>query len=89
MLGNENSALQDSFSDGLLDCPHYTRPEIFRDMSVPEILLSGNHAKIDEWRLREKLKLTLLRRPDLIEKIQFDKKTLKYLNQIKKEINLK
>ncbi|MBC7473675.1 MAG: tRNA (guanosine(37)-N1)-methyltransferase TrmD [Candidatus Sericytochromatia bacterium] len=87
VLGNENSAIQDSFSDGLLDCPHYTRPEIFRDMSVPEILLSGNHAKIDEWRLKEKLRLTLTRRPDLLQNIQLDKKTLKYLNQIKKEIS--
>ncbi len=89
VLGNENSAIQDSFSDGLLDCPHYTRPEIFRDMSVPEILLSGNHAKIDEWRLKEKLRLTLTRRPDLLQNIQLDKKTLKYLNQIKNDISSK
>jgi len=86
VLGNEDSAMQDSFSDGLLDCPHYTRPSSFNGWDVPEVLLSGDHAKIDEWRLKEKLKLTLLRRPDLIEKLSFDKKTKKLLNLVKSEL---
>lgn len=88
VLGNENSFIEDSFTDGLLDCPHYTRPASFRGMDVPEVLLSGNHAKIDEWRLKEKLKLTLIKRPDLLENLVLDKKTNKYLQEIKKSLNI-
>ncbi|WP_144461393.1 tRNA (guanosine(37)-N1)-methyltransferase TrmD [Siminovitchia fortis] len=68
VLGNEHSALEDSFSTGLLEHPHYTRPADFRGMKVPDILLSGNHSKIEEWRLNESLKRTKDRRPDLYEK---------------------
>ena len=64
-LGDPESANQDSFVDGLLDYPHYTRPEIYRDSSVPEILLSGNHAQIRRWRLQQALGRTWLKRPDL------------------------
>lgn len=64
-LGHDQSAEQDSFSDGLLDCPHYTRPEVVNGMAVPEVLLQGNHAKIDAWRHQQKLLRTKLRRPDL------------------------
>lgn len=87
VLGNEDSAKQDSFSDGLLDCPHYTRPRDFRGWEVPEILLSGNHQKVEEWRLREKLKLTLLRRPDLLTGLTMDKKTKKIFEEVKKEVS--
>jgi tRNA (guanine37-N1)-methyltransferase len=87
VLGNEDSASQDSFSDGLLDCPHYTRPNSFNGWDVPEILISGDHAKIAEWRLKEKLRLTYLRRPDLLEKITLDKKGRKLLNEVRKEVN--
>lgn len=66
-LGDEDSAKDDSFSDGLLEYPHYTRPETFRDMKVPEILLSGDHAKIAEWRRQQSLERTKKWRPDLLK----------------------
>jgi tRNA (guanine37-N1)-methyltransferase len=65
-LGHNQSAEQDSFSDGLLDCPHYTRPEVVDGMAVPSVLLEGNHAKIAEWRHQQKLQRTQQRRPDLL-----------------------
>lgn len=65
-LGHNQSAEQDSFSDGLLDCPHYTRPEEVDEMTVPSVLLEGNHAKIDAWRQEQKLARTQKRRPDLL-----------------------
>ena len=67
VLGDELSAEQDSFMDGLLDCPHYTRPEVVDDRQVPSVLLNGNHAAIKRWRLKESLGRTWLRRPDLLE----------------------
>jgi len=68
VLGDELSAAQDSFVDGLLDCPHYTRPETWQDRAVPDVLLSGHHEKIDRWRLKQSLGRTWLRRPDLLDK---------------------
>lgn len=65
-LGHDLSAEQDSFSDGLLDCPHYTRPEEVDGLKVPQVLLEGNHAKIDAWRQEQKLARTQQRRPDLL-----------------------
>lgn len=65
-LGHSQSAEQDSFSDGLLDCPHYTRPEVVDGMTVPSVLLEGNHAKIDAWRQAQKETRTQQRRPDLL-----------------------
>ncbi len=65
-LGHNQSAEQDSFSDGLLDCPHYTRPEEVDGMPVPQVLLEGNHAKIDAWRQEQKMARTQQRRPDLL-----------------------
>lgn len=65
-LGDDDSAKDDSFSDGLLEYPHYTRPETFRGMKVPDILLSGDHAKIAEWRRRQALERTKKQRPDLL-----------------------
>lgn len=65
VLGNEQSAVQDSFSGGLLDCPHYTRPESFEGREVPKVLLSGNHQEIQRWRNRQALHWTRSRRPDL------------------------
>ena len=65
VLGHEDSAAQDSFSNGLLDCPHYTRPEIWRERAVPDVLRSGDHAAIARWRRREALLRTRDRRPDL------------------------
>ena len=66
-LGDPESANQDSFADGLLDCPHYTRPEIYKGSQVPEVLMSGNHAHIRRWRLQQALGRTWLKRPDLFE----------------------
>ena len=67
VLGDSASAEQDSFANGLLDCPHYTRPTEFQGMSVPEVLKSGNHALIAEWRLEQSLRRTLKRRPELLD----------------------
>jgi tRNA (guanine37-N1)-methyltransferase len=72
-LGNEVSAVTDSFSSGLLEHPQYTRPENFRGLKVPNVLLSGNHAKIEEWRKAESLKRTKERRPDLLDTYKLTK----------------
>ena len=80
VLGSDMSARDDSFSEGLLEYPQYTRPESFRGLTVPDILLSGNHQKIKNWRRRESIKRTLERRPDLLEKAQLteeEKKAIK------------
>lgn len=71
-LGAAESAVQDSFMSGLLDCPHYTRPEQYQGMSVPSVLLSGNHKSIERWRLQQSLGRTWERRPDLLENTQLD-----------------
>lgn len=68
VLNHPHSAEEDSFVDGLLDCPHYTRPEVYADERVPEVLLSGDHARIKLWRLQQALGRTFLRRPDLLQK---------------------
>lgn len=80
-LGHQDSAEQDSFSNGLLDCPHYTRPELFEGESVPEVLLSGNHQLIDDWRLMQSLGRTADRRPDLLEKFDLDEKQQQLLQK--------
>ncbi|MBI1622121.1 tRNA (guanosine(37)-N1)-methyltransferase TrmD [Aquamicrobium zhengzhouense] len=66
VMGNEASGTEESFESGMLEHPHYTRPQIFEDISIPEVLTSGNHAKIAEWRREQALKLTRERRPDLL-----------------------
>jgi tRNA (guanine37-N1)-methyltransferase len=68
-LGHDESAVQDSFAEGLLDCPHYTRPEVFEGRGVPEVLLSGNHERIRAWRREQALTRTGVRRPDLLERV--------------------
>jgi tRNA (guanine37-N1)-methyltransferase len=85
VLGNNDSAVEDSFVDGLLDCPHYTRPETYNGQQVPEVLLSGNHAAIRRWRLQQSLGRTWLRRPELLEKIDLDKEQEKLLKEFKQE----
>ena len=85
VLGDERSAKEDSFSSGILDYPHYTRPPIFRDMAVPEVLLSGNHKEILRWRRKESLRRTLERRPDLLEKRILGNEDNKILNELKGE----
>lgn len=72
VLGHELSAEQDSFSDGLLDCPHYTRPESWRGRAVPDILLSGDHARIERWRHAQAIERTRRRRPDLLDGRELD-----------------
>ena len=83
-VGNETS-LSDSFSDGLLEYPQYTRPEKSAYGNVPEILLSGNHEKIKRWRLKESLRITLLTRPDLLENRKYSDLEIELLNEIKGE----
>jgi tRNA (guanine37-N1)-methyltransferase len=70
VLGHHLSAEQDSFAEGLLDCPHYTRPEHYRGRAVPDVLLSGNHEVIRRWRLKQSLGRTWLRRRDLLQKVE-------------------
>jgi tRNA (guanine37-N1)-methyltransferase len=89
-LNTADSAQEDSFADGLLDCPHYTRPEVLagegRDEDkVPEVLLSGNHAAIRRWRLKQSLGRTALRRPDLLAGRQLSKTELKLLEEFRQE----
>ncbi|MGQ0528416.1 MAG: tRNA (guanosine(37)-N1)-methyltransferase TrmD [Panacagrimonas sp.] len=72
VLGHAESAGQDSFSNGLLDHPHYSRPEVWREQAVPEVLMSGNHAHMARWRLKQALGRTWLRRPDLLEQVVED-----------------
>lgn len=81
---NKNESFEfESFSDGLLEYPQYTRPEVFNGMSVPEVLISGHHENIRKWRKYESLKITLERRPELIKISQLSKEDKKILNQIK------
>ncbi|MCC6503178.1 MAG: tRNA (guanosine(37)-N1)-methyltransferase TrmD, partial [Deltaproteobacteria bacterium] len=83
VLGEIASSEADSFSAGLLEYPQYTRPEEFRGMRVPEVLLSGNHANIEKWRRRESIRRTLLKRPDLIALAGLTDKELGALEEIK------
>jgi tRNA (guanine37-N1)-methyltransferase len=84
VLGNADSPVRDSFSTGLLEHPQYTRPADFRGWTVPEVLTSGNHAKVDHWREEQGLKRTLERRPDLLEKIELTPSQQKILDALKK-----
>jgi len=83
VLGDEQSAQQDSFMQGLLDCPHYTRPEEIDGRSVPAVLLSGNHRDIDRWRLQQSLGRSWLRRPDLIEALNLTEEQQQLLDAFK------
>lgn len=85
VLGDADSAAEDSFVEGLLDCPHYTRPEVYRGERVPEILLSGDHAKIRRWRLKESLGRTWTRRPDLLAGREMSAEELKLLEEFRQE----
>ncbi|QCR31776.1 tRNA (guanosine(37)-N1)-methyltransferase TrmD [Lysinibacillus sp. SGAir0095] len=85
VLGQEDSHIQDSFSTGLLEHPHYTRPAEFRGMKVPDVLLSGNHANIDKWREQESLKRTFERRPDLLEEMELTPQQKAFIDSLKSE----
>lgn len=82
VLGDEESAKEESFTWGLLDYPHYTRPPEFMGMKVPDILLSGNHKEIWRWRRKEALKRTMKRRPDLLKNIELTEEDKKILNEL-------
>ena len=84
-LNTAGSAQEDSFADGLLDCPHYTRPEVYENERVPEVLMSGNHAAIRRWRLKQSLGRTWLRRPDLLAARALSKTELKLLDEFRQE----
>jgi tRNA (guanine37-N1)-methyltransferase len=84
VLGSEESHIQDSFSTGLLEHPHYTRPADFRGLKVPDVLISGNHRFIEEWRMKESLKRTLSRRPDLLEEAELTEQQKKWLDELSK-----
>jgi tRNA (guanine37-N1)-methyltransferase len=88
-LGHADSAQEDSFTAGWLDCPHYTRPEEVDGMHVPEVLLGGNHAEIRRWRLREALGRTWLRRPDLLERQSLDTVQQRLLDEFITEYRLR
>ena len=81
VLGDPTGAEDDSHASGLLEYPHYTRPPEFRGMSVPEVLLSGDHAKIEQWRREQSLLRTLQRRPDLLKKMELTEKDQKFLKK--------
>src|SRR5690606_17193938 len=85
VLGNADSPVRDSFSTGLLEHPQYTRPAEFRGWRVPEVLTSGNHGKVDQWREEQTLKRTLERRPDLLDKIELNDKQQNIIAQLKKQ----
>jgi len=82
VLGNEESHLRDSFSTGLLEHPHYTRPADFRGIKVPDVLTSGNHRLIDQWRAKESLRRTYERRPDLLDNFELTEEQKKWLREI-------
>ncbi len=85
VLNNDESALSESFEDGLLEHPQYTRPAEFNGKEVPEILLSGNHAKIDGYRKLESIKRTYERRPDLLEEVKLSDEEIEFLETLKKD----
>ncbi|WP_438714353.1 tRNA (guanosine(37)-N1)-methyltransferase TrmD [Enterococcus sp. AZ109] len=85
VLGNQTSAKTDSHSTGLLEHPQYTRPAEFNGMKVPEVLMNGNHRLIEEWQLKESLRRTYQRRPDMLEKLELTEQMKKMLDEIKAE----
>jgi tRNA (guanine37-N1)-methyltransferase len=84
-LGDPESAQQESFVSGLLDCPQYTRPEVYRDVRVPEVLLSGHHAAIERWRAKQALGRTWQRRPDLLARLELTETQARLLDEFKQE----
>jgi tRNA (guanine37-N1)-methyltransferase len=89
VLGDADSAVQESFVEGLLDCPHYTRPEVYEGESVPHVLMSGNHADIQRWRKMQSLGRTSLRRPDLLDRLSLSAVDRKLLEVFRTEHDLK
>lgn len=85
-LGHAGSAEEDSFADGLLDCPHYTRPEVYLGLETPPALLSGNHAGVARWRLKQSLGRTWQRRPDLLEKRPLSREEENLLDEFRRDV---
>ncbi len=85
VLGKQASALEDSFAEGLLDCPHYTRPGVLDGLPVPQVLMSGHHEQIRKWRLEQSLERTWLRRPELLDSLALTDEQRVLLNKIKKQ----
>lgn len=83
VLGKQASAIEDSFAEGLLDCPHYTRPEVLDGMPVPQVLMSGHHEQIRQWRLAQSLERTWLRRPELLDSLALTDEQRVLLQKIK------
>lgn len=88
VLGNKASAPEDSFSTGLLEHPHYTRPAVFRGLEVPDVLLSGNHKHIDTWRHKQSIFRTWLRRPDLLQVYQLSEQEKEWINEFEKNTKI-
>lgn len=86
VLGNQQSHMDDSFQDGLLEFPQYTRPRMYKDLNVPDVLLSGNHAHIDNWRHEQKILRTWEKRPDLLEQYPLTKKDQEIIERYKKQL---
>jgi len=86
VLGDAESAQQDSFMDGLLDCPHYTRPEVIDGRAVPEVLLGGNHQAIAQWRMKQALGRTWLRRPELLNELTLSNEQQQLLREFQQEV---
>ncbi len=86
VVGDRRSVEMDSFFNGLLDYPHYTRPRVFKGMEVPEVLLSGNHARIERWRKKQSLKNTLSKRPDLLEGVGLSEEDRRLLQEAREEL---
>ena len=87
VVGSIESTEDDTFTTGLIQHPQYTRPSVYRDWSVPNVLLSGNHLEVEKWRRRESLKKTIQRRPDLLETTPLTDDDLKLINQLKPELS--
>jgi len=88
-LGDSASAVEESFADGLLDCPQYTRPEVYAGDKVPEVLMSGHHENIRRWRLKQALGRTWLRRPDLLTARKLNDEESRLLEEFRQEIGAK
>jgi tRNA (guanine37-N1)-methyltransferase len=87
-LGHADSAREDSFATGLLDCPHFTRPEVYLGLGVPAVLRSGNHAETARWRLKQALGRTWRRRPELLDKRSLSREELDLLDEYRREVAL-
>jgi len=85
VVGKAGSLVEETFSGGLVEYPHYTRPREFRGRKVPEVLLTGNHQEISRWRRRESLRRTLVKRPDLLEQLDLSEEDRKILQSLREE----